>query len=117
MTPPASGAVLLIGAGRMGGALIKGWLAAKSFAAIHVIEPQISDGIRALADADAITLHAKFEAGRLPALVATVALPFEKPVSSLRPRMLRYSAPAKNVFCLNIVVHRPLSPKFCEGTA
>ena len=42
-----SGAVLLIGAGRMGGALIKGWLAAKSFTTIHVVEPQASGSIRA----------------------------------------------------------------------
>jgi len=72
MTGPASGAVLLIGAGRMGGALIKGWLAAKSFRAIHVVEPQISPSLQMLADTGAITLHRSFEAKRLPALDAVV---------------------------------------------
>ena len=81
MTAPGSGAVLLIGAGRMGGALIKGWLAAKSFAAIHVIEPQVSDAMRALADAGAISLHAKFEPGRLAALDAVVL--------ALKPQVLK----------------------------
>ena len=41
-TSPRS--VLLIGAGRMGSALIKGWLAAKRFSAIHVIEPSALGG-------------------------------------------------------------------------
>jgi pyrroline-5-carboxylate reductase len=72
MMAQGSGAVLLIGAGRMGGALIKGWLAAKSFAAIHVVEPQTSQPIRVLADAGAITLHDAFEQRRLPALDAVV---------------------------------------------
>ena len=72
MMAPGSGAVLLIGAGRMGGALIKGWLAAKSFRSIHVVEPQASEAIRALADGGAITLHRAFEANRLPALEAVV---------------------------------------------
>ncbi len=68
----ASGAVLLIGAGRMGGALIKGWLAAGRFSAIHVVEPQASDAARALAASGAVTLHAEFDAGRLPKVSAIV---------------------------------------------
>lgn len=72
MMAPSSGAVLLIGAGRMGGALIKGWLAAKSFSSIHVVEPQASEAIRALADSGAITLHRAVEANRLPPLEAVV---------------------------------------------
>ena len=72
MMAPGSGAVLLIGAGRMGGALIKGWLAAKSFSSLHVVEPHASEAIRALADGGAVTLHREFEAKRLPALEAVV---------------------------------------------
>jgi pyrroline-5-carboxylate reductase len=69
-TPP--GAVLLIGAGRMGGALIKGWLAAKRFSAIHVVEPHPSDAVTALASARSISVHDGFEAGSLPPLDAVV---------------------------------------------
>ena len=50
MTAPDTGAVLLIGAGRMGAALIRGWVAAKRFSNIHVIEPQPGEGIAALAE-------------------------------------------------------------------
>ena len=71
MTAPF-GAVLLIGAGRMGGALIKGWLAAKRFSAVHVIEPQPSDAVKALAAAQMITLHECFDGGLLPAPEAIV---------------------------------------------
>jgi len=71
MTAP-SGAVLLIGAGRMGSALIKGWLAAKRFSAVHVIEPHPSDAAKALAAAQTITLHQRFDGSVLPALEAIV---------------------------------------------
>jgi len=72
MTRPGSGAVLLIGAGRMGGALIKGWLAARSFAAIHVVEPQAAESFRAFADTGAVTLHGSLDLTRLPPLDAVV---------------------------------------------
>jgi len=72
MNASGSGAVLLIGAGRMGGALIKGWLAAKSFSSIHVVEPQASDPMRVLAGAGAVTLYDAFEQTCLPALDAVV---------------------------------------------
>ena len=49
MMAPAHGAVLLIGAGRMGGALIKGWIAANSFSAIHVVEPFPSEELKTAA--------------------------------------------------------------------
>ena len=81
MIAPASGAVLLVGAGRMGGALIKGWLAAKSFAAIHVIEPQAADSLHALADTGSITLHRSFDPPRLPPLDAVVL--------ALKPQILK----------------------------
>jgi len=72
MTAPSPGGVLLIGAGRMGGALIKGWLSAKRFSAVHVVEPQPSDAMKALAATRAITIHDGFKAGSLPPLDAIV---------------------------------------------
>jgi len=72
MTAPASGAVLLIGAGRMGGALIRGWIAAKSFSAIHVVEPLPSDDVKAALAERTIHLHAAFAAEELPSLSAVV---------------------------------------------
>jgi pyrroline-5-carboxylate reductase len=84
MTGP-SGAVLLIGAGRMGGALIKGWLAAKRFTAVHVIEPLPSEALKALAAQRAITLHGRLEAGALP--------PLEAVVLALKPQILKAEAP------------------------
>ncbi len=72
MTAPASGAVLLIGAGRMGGALIRGWIAAKSFSAIHVVEPLPSDEVKAAVAQHAIHLHTAFAAEELPSLSAVV---------------------------------------------
>jgi pyrroline-5-carboxylate reductase len=72
MMAPASGAVLLIGAGRMGGALIKGWIAAKSFSAIHVIEPFPSDALKAAAAEHAIRLHREFAKRELPQLSSIV---------------------------------------------
>jgi pyrroline-5-carboxylate reductase len=72
MMAPASGAVLLIGAGRMGGALIKGWIAAKSFSAIHVVEPLPSDELKTAAAARVVHLHAGFAAEELPPLSSIV---------------------------------------------
>ena len=72
MMAPASGAVLLIGAGRMGGALIKGWIAAKRFSAIHVVEPLPSDELKAAVAARAVHLHAAFAAEELPSLSSIV---------------------------------------------
>src|SRR5215475_8922813 len=49
--------VLLIGAGRMGGALLKGWVASGNFAAIHAVEPSPSPSVKALGRDKAIVLH------------------------------------------------------------
>ena len=57
MTAAPNGAVLLIGAGRMGGALLRGWIAAQTFTAIHVVEPAPSAEIQNLAANKAIALH------------------------------------------------------------
>ena len=72
MMAPLGGAVLLIGAGRMGGALIKGWIAANSFSAIHVAEPLPSQELKAAAAKGAIRLHAGFAAEELPPLSSIV---------------------------------------------
>lgn len=71
MTAPSRGAILLIGAGRMGGALVKGWLA-RDYSAIHVVEPQASEAVKSLAASGAVTLHAGFEPDKLPPLAAVV---------------------------------------------
>jgi pyrroline-5-carboxylate reductase len=66
----SSNAVLLIGAGRMGGALLKGWIAGKRFSEIHVIEPSPSAEITALAAKKAIALESSLQ--NLPMLAAVV---------------------------------------------
>ncbi len=52
-----SGSLLLVGAGRMGGALLKGWLTRKA-GSVTVIEPKPSPELRALAKRKTITLVA-----------------------------------------------------------
>jgi pyrroline-5-carboxylate reductase len=78
---PSNGAVLLIGAGRMGGALIKGWAGSGTYSAIHVVEPQPSDVIKGFAAKGAIVLHAAFDPGKLPSLAAIVL--------ALKPQVLK----------------------------
>jgi pyrroline-5-carboxylate reductase len=53
----ANPAVLLVGAGRMGSALLRGWLSARGVGQIHLIEPLPSASINALAAAGSITLR------------------------------------------------------------
>ena len=67
--PQIGGEVLLIGAGRMGAALVKGWLGAGRFSAIHVVEPQPSEAIRAFGTDRKILLADRFEARRYDAVV------------------------------------------------
>lgn len=69
---PVSGAVLLIGAGRMGGALIKGWIAARTFSAIQIVEPFPSDELKTLALQGAVALHGAYDPVRLPPPAAIV---------------------------------------------
>jgi pyrroline-5-carboxylate reductase len=66
-----TGVVLLVGAGRMGAALLKGWIAGKRFSAIHVIEPAPSAAVKKLAARKAIELHGDMDK-RLPRLAAIV---------------------------------------------
>jgi pyrroline-5-carboxylate reductase len=64
----------------MGSALIKGWLAAKRFSAIHVVEPVPSTALKALARKRAIKLHAALPSA-LPPLTAVVL--------ALKPQVLK----------------------------
>jgi pyrroline-5-carboxylate reductase len=81
-------AVLLIGAGRMGGSLLKGWIAGKSFSAIHVVEPTPSKAVKALARAKQIKLHKELDPTRLPRLAAAV-LAMKPQVIKAEPGVLR----------------------------
>jgi len=75
-----TGAVLLIGAGRMGTALLKGWIAGKRFSDIHVIELKPSADVTALAANKAITLHDELPTS--PPKLAAVVL-------ALKPQVLK----------------------------
>ena len=55
----------------MGIALLKGWIASGRFAPIHVVEPQPSAALKAMARKKAVTLHAGLP-GSLPQLAAVV---------------------------------------------
>ena len=79
-----SGSLLLVGAGRMGGALLKGWLARKA-GSVTVIEPKPSPELRALAKKKTITLvAAPSEVGSKKVSVCLVAL---------KPQILKHEAP------------------------
>ena len=64
----------------MGSALIKGWMGAKAFSAIHVIEPAPSTALKSLARKRAITLHAS-----LPAVLPHVSAV----VLAIKPQVLK----------------------------
>jgi pyrroline-5-carboxylate reductase len=65
------GAVLLIGAGRMGSALVKGWIAGGAFSSIHIVEPNPSPELARLADGKQVRLHGAF-GGAVPEVAAIV---------------------------------------------
>jgi pyrroline-5-carboxylate reductase len=88
MTAAPNGAVLLIGAGRMGGALLRGWIAAQTFTAIHVVEPAPSAEIQNLAANKAIALHASLAAG-----IAADAV-----VLAVKPQVLKGAADVLKAF-------------------
>jgi pyrroline-5-carboxylate reductase len=64
----------------MGGALLKGWLAAQQFSAIHVVEPSASPEVKKLSRAKAITLAPRFD--KAPAKLSAVVL-------ALKPQVLQ----------------------------
>ena len=68
-----SGTILLAGAGKMGSAMLTGWLnAGVALGRIAVIEPNLSDDLRKLAALDLRINPTRDEAGTLAALVVAV---------------------------------------------
>ena len=67
-------AILLFGAGRMGSALLRGWIASRRFPDILVVESAPSKSIRALAAKRKITLARRFDAGKINLRAAVIAL-------------------------------------------
>src|SRR5262249_20334028 len=66
--------VLLIGAGRMGGALLKGWVQSGAFEHIHAVEPTPSPAVEALAKAEKIVLRESLGRDRLKLSAIVIAL-------------------------------------------
>ena len=64
--------VLLLGAGRMGSALLRGWVAAGKLDRIYVIEPQPSNAVKQLAHDGAVELIAPSDGGEIPDVDAVV---------------------------------------------
>ena len=67
-----TGLVLLVGAGRMGSALLRGWIAARRLQKIIVLEPQPSAEVATLADSGAIVLVREVASQALPRVDAAV---------------------------------------------
>lgn len=80
MTTP----LLLVGAGRMGGALLKGWIARKA-GPIIVVEPKPSPALKSLAKKKAIALVAAPSQVKAKKLSACVV--------ALKPQILKHEAP------------------------
>jgi pyrroline-5-carboxylate reductase len=86
------GTILLAGAGKMGGAMLTGWLnAGVALSRIAVIEPHISDDLRKLVALDMRVNPTADEAGQLAALVVAV-----KPQSfaEAAPLLKTYTTPS-----------------------
>ena len=82
MTFPSS--TLLFGAGKMGGAMLEGWLAqGLPAASLTVIDPMPSDGLKALAAKHGFALNPAAPKG-----------PFSVIVLAIKPQMLEAAAPA-----------------------
>lgn len=80
--------ILLVGAGRMGGALLQGWLKQKA-GALTVVEPKPSAPLRKLAKTKAITLVAS---------PAHVCGKVDVCVVAIKPQILKQDAPALAAF-------------------
>lgn len=65
--------VILIGAGRMGGALLKGWIA-KGIGPVEIVEPHPSPALRKLVEAGGLALHEGFASAPARARACVVAL-------------------------------------------
>jgi pyrroline-5-carboxylate reductase len=83
------GTILLAGAGKMGGAMLNGWLnAGVPLSRIAVIEPHLSDELRQLVSLDLRVNPSVDEAGELAALVLAV-----------KPQTFADAAPRLKEFC------------------
>ena len=84
--PAAKNTVLLLGAGRMGGALLQGWIASKRYSSIYVVEPKPSPAIAALAARKKITLANAFDSRLRPRAI----------VIALKPQVIKGEGPLLN---------------------
>ena len=66
--------IFLLGAGRMGGALLKGWTDSGRFSTIHVVEPAPSKAVAALARRKAILLAKDLRGARARPRAVVIAL-------------------------------------------
>jgi pyrroline-5-carboxylate reductase len=73
--PAAKNTVLLLGAGRMGGALLQGWIASRRYSSIIVVEPKPSPALAALAARKMITLAKTFDPRLRPRAVVIALKP------------------------------------------
>lgn len=96
------GAVVLIGAGRMGGALLKGWLAGGRFSDIHVVEPNPSAAIQALAEQEKIVLTDRLGGDGTFAAIVLAIKPQVLPQALKESSTLLRAAGETNALCLSI---------------
>ena len=94
--------LLLIGAGRMGGALLKGWRA-NGVKSIIVVEPKPSAEVKKLAKAKAITLLAA---------PSQVAAKIDTCIVAIKPQILKGEAPA-----LAAIARKSLMISIAAGTS
>jgi pyrroline-5-carboxylate reductase len=85
---PAS-TLLLVGCGKMGGALLRGWLERRAVGRFHVVEP--GAGAAAFADTPGVTVHA--DAGSLPPDLAPDVV-----VLAVKPQAMADALPAYRRF-------------------
>lgn len=81
----AGAPVLLVGAGRMGAALLKGWIAQPEFPEIRVVEPSPSRLLRDLSRDGKIVWDTNFDGPSTPALAAVVL--------ATKPQILKTQGP------------------------
>lgn len=89
MTDAGPGTVLLVGAGKMGGALLKGWIGRGWAAQLTVVDPQLPEALRRSADVHGFTV-ADSAVGLAPPDVVVLAV---------KPQMLDAVAPALRPLC------------------
>ncbi len=89
MTAPLPGTVVLVGAGKMGGALLRGWLARGWAGRLTVVDPQPAETLVAVAKQHGVALVRE----------AAAAAPPDALVLAIKPQMLDGAAPALAHLC------------------